>query len=153
MPADTSSRLYPDYPLVGVGVVVWRGDEFLLIRRGKEPRRGEWSLPGGRQELGETVFEAGRREILEETNLEIENLELVDVVDSINRDPDGTVRTHYTLVDLVARSPEGEATAGSDAEDVGWHCISDLEGLKLWSETVRIIEKSDEIRRQKTPAE
>jgi 8-oxo-dGTP diphosphatase len=141
-----ATRLYPDRPFVGVGVVVWRGDEFLLIQRGKEPRRGEWSLPGGMQETGETVFEAGAREILEETNLQISNLALVDVVDSVNRDADGRVRTHYTLVDLVGAWADGEAVAGSDADGVGWFRLGDLTDLGLWSETNRIIRKSDEIR-------
>src|SRR5690606_17052775 len=82
-------RAYPDRPYVGVGVVVFRGDEVLLAMRGKLPRRFTWSIPGGAQEVGETVREAAAREIREETGLEIEILGLVDVIDSINREPDG----------------------------------------------------------------
>lgn len=149
MDADAESRLYPQRPFVGVGVVVWRKNEFLLIRRGKEPRRGEWSLPGGLQEVGETVFEAATREIHEETNLAIEKIAMVDIVDAINRDDSDNIRTHYTLIDLVAEAPTGDPTAGSDADDVGWFVLADLAALDLWPETARIIKKSDEIRRSR----
>ncbi len=139
MTSDPDSRKYPDRPMVGVGVVVWRGERFLLIRRGKAPNRGQWSLPGGAQHLGETVFEAGRREVREETGLEVEIRALVDVVDGIGTDEQGRVKYHYTLVDLVADSAEGEAVAGDDAEAVAWFRLEDLPGLGLWSETERII--------------
>jgi len=139
-------RSYPDRPVVGVGVVVWRQDRFLLVRRGKPPNAGQWSLPGGAQHLGETVAEAGRREILEETGLEVEVTALVDVVDGIGRDGEGRVEYHYTLVDLVAESPRGEPVAGDDADAVGWFSLADLADLGLWSETERIIRASAAIR-------
>ena len=91
------SREYPEFPMVGVGVVVWKDEEVLLIQRGKPPRVGSWSLPGGRQELGETTREAGVREVLEETGLSVEIKDLIDVVDSINHDDDGRVRLQYYL--------------------------------------------------------
>ena len=84
-------RTYPDRPVVGVGAVVWRDDRFLLVRRGKPPNQGQWSLPGGAQQLGETVFEAARREVMEETALDVEVLGLVDVVDGIKADNEGRV--------------------------------------------------------------
>ena len=96
------TREYPDYPMVGVGVVVWKDETVLLIQRGKPPRAGAWSLPGGRQELGETTREAGVREVLEETGIKIEIKDLIDVVDTINRDDSGRVRMQYTLVDYWA---------------------------------------------------
>lgn len=142
----SAARDYPDRPLVGVGVVVWRGDKFLLIRRGKQPRMGQLSLPGGAQEVGETVHQAARREIAEETSLDIEVLGLVDVVDSIQRDDDGRVRFHYTLVDVAAEVVGGEAKAGSDAAAVEWYCLVDLPGLNLWAETERIIRESAKLR-------
>ncbi len=133
------SREYPDRPMVGVGVVVWRGGDVLLIRRGKPPREGSWSLPGGRQRLGETVREAALREVREETGLEVEITGLVDVVDSITRDRAGEVRYHYTLVDFSAEWKAGEARAGGDAAEVAWVPQERLGQYSLWSETTRII--------------
>ena len=106
---------YPDRPIVGVGAVVWRGDRVLLIRRGKPPRAGQWSLPGGAQQLGETLREAITREVREETGLELAELRLLTTVDLIEREPDGRVRYHYTLVDFTAEAPAGEPLAGDDA--------------------------------------
>jgi len=139
---EKDRRTYLDHPFVGVGVVVWRGEEFLLIRRGKEPRRGQWTIPGGRQDLGETVRETAAREILEEASVHIEVCGLIDVVDAINLDDDGKVRFHATLVDFAGTWISGEAIAGSDAMDVGWFRLDDLEGLGLWGETERIIRES-----------
>lgn len=136
------SREYPDRPMVGVGVVVWRGPELLLIQRGKPPRAGSWSLPGGKQELGETVRETASREVREETGVEISVTRLIDVVDTITRDDDGRVRMQYTLVDFAAEWQAGEAVAGSDAAGVRWIHPNDLGPLKLWTETLRIIEMS-----------
>lgn len=136
------SREYSDRPMVGVGVVVWRGPELLLIQRGKPPRRGSWSLPGGKQELGETVRETAAREVREETAVEIDVTHLIDVVDTITRDDDGRVRMQYTLVDFAAEWRSGEAVSGDDAMGTRWIHPDDLEPLKLWSETLRIIEMS-----------
>jgi len=137
-----SDRHYPDRPMVGVGVVVWRGPEVLLIQRGKPPRMGAWSLPGGMQELGETVRETAAREVREETGVEIAVTRLIDVVDTVTRDDDGRVRLHYTLVDFAAEWVSGEAVAGSDAAGARWFRRDALEPLKLWSETLRVIEES-----------
>lgn len=133
-------REYPDRPIVGVGVVVLGPDGVLLIRRAKPPRQGQWSLPGGAQKIGETVFDAARREVLEETGLEVEILGLVDVVDSIRPDDAGNVRYHFTLVDVVAvATGPGTPVAGSDADEVAWMTLEDISGLELWTETERII--------------
>ena len=134
-------RDFPDRPIVGVGVVVWRGDEVLLIRRGKPPREGQWSLPGGGQELGETVAQTARREVLEETGLQLATLDLLTVVDLIEREPGSDqIRFHYTLVDFTAEAADGTAAAGCDAAAVGWFNRDALAGLGLWTETLRIIE-------------
>ena len=135
----TGDRLYPDRPIVGVGVVVFRGDEVLLIKRAKEPVSDRWSIPGGAQEIGETVREAALREVAEETGLEIEIVGLIDVVDGITRDADGRARYHYTLVDFAARWRAGEARAASDAAAVRWVPRAALAGVALWDETRRII--------------
>ena len=139
------SRQYPDRPFVGVGAVVLNRGRVLLARRGNPPRAGDWSLPGGAQTVGETVFEAARREVREETGLDVEVLGVVDVVDSITRDADGRVRFHYTLVDVVAEADGDAAIAGDDAAAVGWFSLDELAGLNLWSETERIIRLGHEM--------
>lgn len=146
------ARRYPRQPLVGVGVVVFRGDDVLLIRRAGPPRAGQWSLPGGAQELGETVFEAGRREVFEETGLEVRIDGLIDVVDLIERGPDGDpdgggggsgsggrIVYHYTLIEVAASWCAGEPVAADDALDARWFGADRLDGLGLWPETLRII--------------
>lgn len=130
---------YPNRPLIGVGVVVFKGPRVLLIRRGKAPRAGSWSLPGGRQRLGEAVRETAAREVREETKVQAEIMALLDVVDSINRDGDGQIAYHYTLVDFLAEWRAGEAAAGGDAAEVAWADPDDLDRYELWSETVRLI--------------
>ncbi len=133
------SRDYPVRPVVGVGAVVWRGERVLLVRRARPPRAGQWSLPGGAQELGETIVEAVRREVREETGLELAHVELLTVVDSITRDERGAVRWHYTLVDLWAEAAEGEARPGDDAAEVRWFTLDELAELELWSETLAVV--------------
>jgi 8-oxo-dGTP diphosphatase len=140
------SREYPDRPFVGVGVVIWRGDEVLLIERGKGPVSGNWSLPGGKQELGETVQETAHREIKEETGVDIEIVGLLDVVDLVRYDDAGRVRFHYTLVDFTARWTAGEPVAGDDAADARWVRLDDLDDYNLWDETIRVIRLSAEQR-------
>ena len=122
------SRFYPSHPLVGVGIVIWKENQFCL--------------PGGAQELGETYFETAKRETFEETNMVVEVLGLVDVVDSITHDDEGKVKQHYTLVDVYAKWVSGEPQGGSDAMEAAWYPFETLESLKLWSETERIIQKS-----------
>lgn len=127
-------------PVVGVGVVVVKDDAVLLIRRGQPPRQGEWSIPGGRQEWGETVRETALREVREETGLEVELVDLIGVFDGIGRSPDGAVSWHYTLVDFVARWTGGEPAAGSDAAHAEFVPRERLQALGLWAETVKAIE-------------
>jgi ADP-ribose pyrophosphatase YjhB (NUDIX family) len=140
------SREYPPRPIVGVGVVVWHDDRVLLVRRGKPPRRGQWSLPGGAQQLGETVAEAARREVREEVGLEVELGEIIATVDMIERDPEHRVRYHYTLIDFTAEAMSPALCPGSDAADARWFELAEIDGLGLWSETVRIIELARERR-------
>lgn len=146
MSEKKDKRTYLDYPFVGIGVVIWKDDKFLLIQRGRPPRMGQWSIPGGRQELGETVKETALRETLEETGLTVELTDFLDVVDSIQKDEKGNIAFHATLVDYAAEWLSGEASANSDAIDVAWHNLEDLKELGLWSETTRIIQKSARLR-------
>ena len=140
------TRTYPERPFVGIGAIVFRDEEVLLIRRGRPPREGQWSIPGGIQQLGETVFEAARREVREEAGLEIEVIDVVAVVDSIARDEGGRVQYHYTLVDLRAEWQSGEAVAGDDAAEVAWVALDRLAEFGLWRETARVIRLAAERR-------
>lgn len=140
-----SNRLYPDRPIVGVGVVVLRGNEVLLIRRAKPPVSDNWSIPGGAQEIGETVREAARREVAEETGIGIEIVGLIDVVDGITRDDEGRAKFHYTLVDFAALWRSGEARAASDAAAARWAGLDEIAEIPLWDETRRIIARAAEM--------
>ncbi len=130
---------YPNRPLVGVGVVAIKDGRVLLIRRAKPPRAGRWSLPGGRQRLGETVRETARRELHEETGVEAEVTALLDVVDSITRDDEGAIAYHYTLIDFLAEWRGGAPRAGGDATEALWADPEDLGSYELWDETLRLI--------------
>lgn len=124
-------------PTAAVGVVCLRGAEVLLIRRGKPPRLGEWSLPGGRVEWGERLEAAALRELAEETGVTAEITGLIDVVDGLF--DVGETEAHYVLVDYAARWLSGEPVAGDDAADARFVPLAEVDGLGLWSETVRII--------------
>ncbi len=113
--AASDGRRYPAHPTVGVGVVLFRGDAVLMVRRARPPLLGAWSFPGGGQELGETVDEAGRRELLEETGMTAASLVLAGHVDAVHRDRDGRVLFHYTILDLTGWAADGrEPVAAGD---------------------------------------
>ncbi len=140
-----SDRSYPSAPVLAVGAVIWKDDHFLLIQRGKKPMKGRWSLPGGKLELGESLIDGIKREIFEETGLDVRIGPLVDVVDYIEKDDDGKICMHYTLVDYLAFWQDGDAVAGSDAAAVKWATLKEIDDYDLWSETRHIIEKSQEL--------
>lgn len=118
-----------------------RGGEVLLIRRGRPPLQGGWSLPGGRIEPGERATDAALRELREETGVEAELLGLVDVVDGLfHADAPGAPGFHYVLVDYAARWRAGEPRAGDDAAEAAFVRLDALDPLDLWSETLRVIE-------------
>jgi ADP-ribose pyrophosphatase YjhB (NUDIX family) len=135
-----ASREYPDRPWVGIGVIAFQGERVLLVRRGKPPRLGLWSLPGGAQHVGERAEAAARRELLEETGIEVGPLELAAVVDAISRDEaSGAVRFHYTIVDYCARWTAGVARPGDDVAAVAWALPEDLPSYDLTPEVLRVI--------------
>jgi len=134
-----SRREYPDRPWVGIGVVAFRGDEVMLVRRGKPPRVGSWSLPGGAQRLGERAEDAARRELREETGIEVGPLDLLAVVDGITRDERDAIRFHYTIIDYCARWHSGEARAGGDVIEVAWAGPEDLPRYELTEAALRVI--------------
>jgi len=133
------SREYPAHPMVGIGIVVLKGEEVLLVKRGSAPAKHEWSLPGGGQELGETAEGAARRELLEETGLEVGALRLVAHVDSIHHDAAGRVLYHYTILDFCGVYESGTAVAGSDVVAVAWVHPRDFDALGLWEAARRVI--------------
>ncbi len=135
------SREYPDSPLVGVGAVIVRDNRVLLIRRGQPPLLGEWSLPGGVLECGETLREATIREAREETGLIVETGELLGVYERVVHSEDGRVRYHYVLIDFLCRAVAGEPEAGSDAAEVNWFASEELDSLNLPTDTREVIEK------------
>lgn len=124
-------REYPDRPIVGVGAVIVRRGRVLLVKRGAPPLQGEWSLPGGAVELGETLRAATEREVLEETGLVVEAGAVLEVFDRIIPGADGRPQYHYVLVDFLCRVTGGELQAGGDAAEVAWASQEELEKYKL----------------------
>ena len=132
-------REYPESPLVGVGAVIVDGrvddhtgkHRVLLIRRGQPPLLGEWSLPGGLLECGETLRDAVAREAREETGLVVETGEMLGVYERVIRDEEGRVQYHYVLIDFLCRPVGGDLKAGSDAADVRWFTRDELPALNL----------------------
>lgn len=135
-------REYPASPLVGVGGVIVQEGRVLLVRRGTEPLRGRWSIPGGLIDIGESLHQAVIREVREETGLDIEPLELVELLDRIHREGD-RVRYHYVIADYLCRVIGGNLKAASDAEEVRWVNRAEWNShsaLQLEPITVRVIE-------------
>jgi|SRR5208337_2057150 len=132
-------REYPETPCVGVGAVIIQEGRVLLVKRGHPPLAGEWSIPGGVLEVGETLRKAAVREALEETGLVVEPQDLLGVFDRIVRDPAGKVRYHYVLIDFLCRQVGGELCAASDAAEARWFHREELEGLGLPSDTAEVI--------------
>lgn len=149
----SESREYPSRPFVGVGVVVLKGDTVLLIRRGKPPKAGEWSLPGGSQNVGETVRETAAREVREETGVEIRDLKFLEVLDAIIPDGLGRVQFHYTLIDFLAEWASGDPAADDDAEHAEWIPLSKLPEIELWDKTREIVQKAARVRAHGEPPE
>lgn len=140
-------REYPEAPIVGVGAVIVHEGRVLLIERANEPLKGEWSLPGGALEVGETLEEGVVRETLEETGLRVNPLGVAEVFDRISRDEVGRVRYHFVLVDYLCRLSEGQRAdavhCASDAVRARWAGPDELEGVRDF--TVAVIETALEM--------
>ena len=134
------TREFPDRPIVGVGGVVVDADKVLIVKRAHEPRKGEWSLPGGTVELGETLVEAVRRELKEETGLDVEVGEVVEVFDRVHR-LDGRIQYHFVIVDYLCRPIGGTLAAADDAEDVAWVTGDELDRYGVNEFAARVIRR------------
>jgi len=138
-------REYPTAPVAAVGAIIRHQDRIVLIRRDQEPSKGRWTFPGGAVETGESLTEAVRREVLEETGLQVEVGEVAAVLDNVLRDERGRVRYHYIIIDYHARPVEvlhaaGTLQPGGDVSDARWVCLDDLDGLEM-------TEKAEELAR------
>jgi ADP-ribose pyrophosphatase YjhB (NUDIX family) len=135
------AKEYPSAPVVGVGGVVIRGGRALIVRRAQAPRKGEWSLPGGTVELGETLVAAVRREVGEETGLSVRVGPIVETFDRVHRDAEGRVRFHLVIIDYLCIAEDGTAVAGSDAAAVAWVESQELDGYGVNPHAAGVIRK------------
>jgi 8-oxo-dGTP diphosphatase len=142
-----SSREYPERPIVGIGGVVIIDGKAVLIRRGSEPLKGQWSIPGGSLELGETLEQGVERELLEETGLVVRIVEFIEVFDRVYGDNKEKPRFHYVIVDYLCERVSGELKAGGDAMDVALAGEGDLERFGLTETATRILTKAFGIER------
>lgn len=138
----TDFREYPERPIVGVGGVVIDNGRVVLIRRGNEPRKGEWSIPGGKLEVGETLGEGVRRELREETGLDVEVGGLIEAFERVYRDPGGRVRYHYVILDYLCRADSVLPAAGGDAMEVAVVEEADLGRYALGELVLRVVRKA-----------
>jgi 8-oxo-dGTP diphosphatase len=141
------NRKYPEHPIVGVGGIIFREDQVLLIKRGKEPGLGQWSIPGGVVRPGETLKEAVVREIFEETHLKVEVLALAKILERIFRDSEGRVAYHYVLVDFLCRQLSGTLQHDSDAQDARFVPLKDLPSYEVVPVTLEVILRADWLRK------
>lgn len=137
-------REYPDTPLIGVGAVIIDAGRVVLVKRGHAPLKGEWSIPGGVLEVGETLRQAAIREAKEETGLTVEPTELLGVFDRVLKDDSGRTLYHYVLIDFLCRRVEGEPHGAGDADEAAWFTLEALAKLTLAEDTAEVIQKGFE---------
>jgi ADP-ribose pyrophosphatase YjhB (NUDIX family) len=147
----SDGREYLSHPRVGVGAVVLDGPRVLLVRRGKAPSYGKWSLPGGMVELGETTREAVQREIEEECSLKIQVLDVCGVLDRVVRDAEGRIRYHWVLVDYVAFVESGTLCAASDADEAAWVEVNEVARLDTTDGLLDMIRRAQALAERRRP--
>ncbi len=135
------TRSYPDRPIVGVGAVIIHNERALIVQRAGEPRKGEWTVPGGVLEIGETLRSGVEREVLEETGLVVKAGAVVDVYENIWPDAEGRTQFHYVLVDFLCELVSGELNVATDASDARWISLEALDGWELIGKTAQAIRK------------
>ena len=124
-------RLYPDRPIVGIGAIIMHDGKILLEKRKNDPGKGRWSVPGGVVELGENVIQTVIREVKEETGLDVAEPEHIDVVDQITRDEGGRIKYHFVIIDYLVKLKGGMLKAASDADELEWVSLSEVEKYDL----------------------
>jgi 8-oxo-dGTP diphosphatase len=138
-------RLYPEQPVIGVGAVIIYDGKILLEKRKNEPGKGKWSIPGGLVELGESVEQTVIREVKEETGLEVEKPEHVDIVDNVIRDENGEIKYHFVILDYFVKLKSGVLKAASDAEELGWVSLDEVEKYDLTKTFKAFFERNKQI--------
>jgi 8-oxo-dGTP diphosphatase len=140
--STSEGRRYPTRPFLGVGALIFEGGNILLVERGQEPLKGYWSLPGGILETGEKLEDAIRREVLEETGLEVEPLGMFEIFERIMPDVEGRAEYHYVLIDYVCRPVGGRLLPASDASAAAWVAERNLREYRLTEGTLAVIERA-----------
>lgn len=138
---ENEGREYPGSPITGVGAVVWKDGKILLVKRGKEPNKGKWTVPGGVVELGETLREAVRREVMEECSIDIEVGEVAEALESIECDEQGRARYHFIIIDFMASYRGGEIKAASDAEECRWVSPEEISKMDVTEGLIKVLGK------------
>ena len=148
--ARRDSREYPLRPVVGVGGVIIADGRALLIRRGHAPLEGQWSIPGGTLKTGETIVGGIRRELEEETGIEVRVLDMIEVFERIFRDKDGKVQYHFVILDYLCEMTGGTPRAGGDVVDVAWAGEKELAKFELTEAATRVVKKAFQMARERT---
>jgi 8-oxo-dGTP diphosphatase len=149
---EEESRRFPSRPLLGVGALIFRGGEVLIVERGTEPLKGYWSIPGGLLEVGEKLVDGIRREVREETGLDVEPLYVFEIFERIMPDADGKPEYHYVLIDYVCRLNGGELVASSDVSTARWVAEQNLPEYRLTEGTRAVLERAfNERNKLRTP--
>ncbi|HVX65617.1 MAG TPA: NUDIX hydrolase [Bryobacteraceae bacterium] len=138
----SDNRRYPERPILGVGAIVEQGGRVLLVERGHEPQKGVWSLPGGVVEAGESLRDAVRREVREETGLDVEPVSVAEVFERIMPDRDGRLEYHYVLIDYICNVTGGSLAPASDAARAAWVPRAELSSYRITEGTLDVIEKA-----------
>jgi 8-oxo-dGTP diphosphatase len=146
-PTIRDRRQYPERPIVGVGGVVISSGRALLIKRGHPPLEGQWSIPGGTLEVGETLQEGVRRELAEEAGIDVRVLDLIEVFERIFHDEAGKIQYHFVILDYLCEAVSGEPRAGTDVVEVAWATAAELERYSLTPTATRVIRRAFEMAR------
>jgi 8-oxo-dGTP diphosphatase len=149
---EQPSRQYPPRPVLGVGALILAGEKILLVERGREPLKGWWSLPGGGVETGELLEDALRREVREETGLEVDHVSFFEIFERLMPDDAGRTEYHYVLIDYLCRPGGGTLCAADDAGRAAWFAEAEIDGLKITAGTAPVIHRAFARLRNRVPA-